>query len=216
VIRGADSATTGRPRRYRHEMGWFTLLLTTLGAGAAGAIITTYGTQARDRRAARAEVRACLQRADRIARNRPPHDQIESALADVENAAFIAGMPRHVVRLYGQAFFWSNRTDDRRPELGGENEAIILLAAVAAADLMVRVLWHPWLMLPVQRILARQTRQYLNSGLPKEQQFPLEIWTMDWWRMQRRYIRKVKRARRTDQAEPTSPSAHHHPPPATQ
>jgi hypothetical protein len=45
---------------------WVPLLLTTLGAGATGAIITTYGAQASDRRAARAKARECLSNAENL------------------------------------------------------------------------------------------------------------------------------------------------------
>ena len=60
---------------------WVPLLLTGLGAGVIGSVITTYGSQARERRGARKEALARLAEADRAA----------------GTAALLAGVPLHVV-----------------------------------------------------------------------------------------------------------------------
>ena len=41
-------------------VGWLPLVFTTLGGGAVGSLIASYGSQARDRRAARSEAMAFL------------------------------------------------------------------------------------------------------------------------------------------------------------
>ena len=43
-------------------VNWLPLVFTTLGGGAVGSLIATYGSQARDRRAARSEAMASIQR----------------------------------------------------------------------------------------------------------------------------------------------------------
>src|SRR5262249_479056 len=151
--------------------GWLTLLITTLGAGAAGAIITTYGTQSRDRRNARAEVRARLNHVARLAVNREtPHDQLRSAFREVEDAAFIAAVPQLVVDVYRDAREGGVGVSEARErhEADGAIDTVVTVCAGLARGLFIRVLWHPWLMLPVQRMRARQIRKLLDSGLPPE------------------------------------------------
>jgi len=80
---------------------WVPLLLTTLGAGAAGAIITTYGAQASDRRAARAKARECLSKAENLSEGGDiSHEEITAAMDELEISAMIARLPRTLVDLH--------------------------------------------------------------------------------------------------------------------
>jgi hypothetical protein len=69
----------GHEPRYLHRMssapaGWLPLVFTTLSAGAAGSFVASYGSQARERRAARSEAMAFLLRIE-IARGQKPANE---------------------------------------------------------------------------------------------------------------------------------------------
>jgi hypothetical protein len=71
-------------------VNWALVILTSAGSGAIGAAVTTYGTQAKERRSARGEVRACLRRVEQIARrfdtSHGYHAQLVAAFDDLEAA----------------------------------------------------------------------------------------------------------------------------------
>jgi hypothetical protein len=105
---------------------WVTLIFTTLGAGAVGSIITTYGSQTRERRAARAQARDCLRRAVNLARTlNPLHADITAALDELDTSAMIAGLPRGLVDLHREAPYAAPGQDChgqdlcRGPRIGG-------------------------------------------------------------------------------------------------
>jgi hypothetical protein len=79
--------------------GWLPLVFTTLGGGAVGSLIASYGSQARERRAARSEAMAFLQRFE-IARGRKPgiggNDFDDNDIAELETRCLLAGMPRYL------------------------------------------------------------------------------------------------------------------------
>jgi hypothetical protein len=180
-------------------MGWLTLVITTLGAGAAGAVITTYGAQSRDRRAARAEVRAQLLRAEKAARNPDaPIDELYAAIGNLNRAAFVAATPRRIIELYAHATVTARlvslAVQRRGPDAGHYD--IASAAAYAAGDLLVNVLWHPWLMLPVRGLRARHIRQFLDTAMTERDRRAFQAPPAGTWRSRRRVISEAKRWRR--------------------
>ena len=73
---------------------WLTIAFTTLGAGAAGSIITTFGTQTRERRQARGEAREAIRQVQNLILQAPTYDQLAPALGNPETSAMLAGLPK--------------------------------------------------------------------------------------------------------------------------
>jgi len=155
--------------------GWLPLVFTTLGGGAVGSLIASYGSQARERRAARSEAMAFLQRFE-IARGRKPatdNDFDDSDLAELETRCLLAGMPRYLVDLYKQV----NESGRYRGYVKVKSSPIAELIADPAIDEMAAVVrselisrtagllasavWHPWLTAPSRRWRAQRLRRIL-------------------------------------------------------
>jgi len=82
--------------------GWLPLILTTLGAGAVGSIITTYGAQGRVRREARSRAMAALEHIDSARHARLVGEGFtypRQAFAELEACCMVAGVPRRL-------FYW--------------------------------------------------------------------------------------------------------------
>jgi hypothetical protein len=166
--------------RYARRMsgavtGWLPLVFTTLGGGAVGSLIASYGSQARERRAARSEAMAFLQRFE-ITRGRKPaidNDFDDSDLAELETRCLLAGMPRYLVDLYKQV----NESGRYRGYAKAGSSPIAELIAdpaidemedlvrheliSSAAGLLASAVWHPWLTAPSRRWRAQRLRRIL-------------------------------------------------------
>jgi len=93
---------------YGHNMssepsGWLPLVLTTLGAGAIGAVISTYGTQTRERRHARAAAREALRDVENLTPSPDTRERVAAALDAFDTSAMLAGLPRQVTALHREA-----------------------------------------------------------------------------------------------------------------
>jgi hypothetical protein len=150
---------------------WLTLIV-GLGAGAAGAIITTWGGQTRERRQARTDVRDALRQATQAIQATetaieagqyaghgplPGIHEVRQALDNLETRAMLAGLPRSLVRLHHDATLThlSSSADwEREPpgsskrELAETTSLAAWHAATAAAELLTAATWHPWLTAP--------------------------------------------------------------------
>jgi hypothetical protein len=149
---------------------WLTLVLTTLSAGAIGSIITTYGSQARERRDARKEALARLADADRAA-GQPSSDRkaIVDAGRAVGTAALLAGVPMYIADTYLLAYDTSR--DDRfkwaPPRISPHDPASVGIHIYReATELLTKVLWHPLLTLPMRRYRSRRLRRFITGVLP--------------------------------------------------
>jgi hypothetical protein len=156
--------------------GWLPLILTTLGGGVIGSLITTYGTQTRDRRAARADVRTRLVHAENLARlPEPPHAQLTAAIEAVENAALIAKVPRYIVTLYRdtRTLAYATRLSTPPDQRRQEDSPNVVSGRVAhqATILLATTLWHPWLSALIRWHRARQLRRVLTGGMPTRANF---------------------------------------------
>ena len=162
--------------------GWLPLIITSLTAGGAvGAVITTYGGKSRERRQARSEVIACLQRIEVARLSRPTKEgllYVAADFAELETKCMIAGVPRELVFLYKTiSERWAGLTPSKG--LGGqpidEKRALVeFLAAFAfidrAAELLTEALWRPLLSRPLRNKRMRALDKMINevSGRPME------------------------------------------------
>jgi hypothetical protein len=79
------------------------LILTGLGGGVLGAIITTNGAQTKERRQARATAREALRQAEAICLRQHPGNEVTRAFDELETAAMLAGLPRTLINVHRRA-----------------------------------------------------------------------------------------------------------------
>ena len=177
---------------------WVPLVLTTLGAGAVGSIITTYGAQASDRRAARARARESLTKAENLSKGGDvTHEQITAAMNDLEISAMIACLPRNLIDLHrvARVRLWAAR----RAAPPGEDAILTDPAAIAsvrvgveAGQLLSAAMWHPWLTAPYRRYRTRRLAKILAAGIPMESA-SVRLFHQNNRQWERDIIRKAKR-----------------------
>jgi hypothetical protein len=154
-------------------VGWLPLVFTTLGAGAVGSLIASYGSQARERRAARSEAMAFLQRVE-IARGRKPgnegNDFDDNDLAELETRCVLAGISRYLLDLYRMTnesgrYRGGHKAGPRilieDPALDEMRELVRHELISSAAELLASAVWHPWLTAPFRWWRARRLRRCL-------------------------------------------------------
>ena len=164
--------------------GWLPVLLTSLTAGGAiGAVITTYGAKSRERRQARSEVIACLQRIEVMRLSRPAKDgllYVAADFAELETKCMVAGVPRELVFLYKTA---NQRWTRLTPPKGLEGHAAEDMVAVAAflailalidraAELLTEAVWHPLLSRPLRRRRIESLTKMINDISGRSSQMP--------------------------------------------
>jgi len=154
---------------------WALVILTSAGSGAIGAAVTTYGTQAKERRAARGEVRACLRRVEQLARHVDTsqggyHAHLVAALDDLPSAMLIAGLPYYLAAFYADVRLleYARHVTEPPEERRRPRSHWLVSARVAhqTAVLLPRVIWHPWLSAPTRRWRIRRLQRTLDSGMP--------------------------------------------------
>jgi hypothetical protein len=149
---------------------WVPILLTGVASGVIGSVITTYGSQARERRDARKEVLARLAEADRTAGQvAVDRAAVLDAGRAVGTAALLAGVPRHLIDTYLLAY--DAVRDDRlkwgTPRITSNDPMSVGIHLYReATELLTVVLWHPLLTLPVRRYRSRRIRRFLAGVLP--------------------------------------------------
>jgi len=150
---------------------WVPLLITGLGAGVIGSVITTYGSQARERRDARKEALLHLADADRVT-GQASSDRavILDAGRAVATAAHLAGVPMYVADTYLLAYdaVREDRLKWAPPRVTSHDPASVGIHLYREAmELITGVLWHPWLTLPLRRYRSRRIRRFLAGVLPR-------------------------------------------------
>jgi hypothetical protein len=155
----------------------------SLGSGAAAAIVTTYGSQTRERRAARVELAACLRRVEQLARqpatSQEYHVRLVSALDDLETAMLVAALPYYLVAFYRDVrlLAYATRFTESAQERDQTRSHQLIAGRVAhqAANLLVKVIWHPWLTAPIRRRRIRHLQQVLDGGMPERARMRSEL-----------------------------------------
>jgi hypothetical protein len=74
---------------------WAVVILAALGSGVLSSIITTYGTQTRERRQARAQAREAIRHVQSLMRHVPTHERLTGALDNLETSAMLAPLPKN-------------------------------------------------------------------------------------------------------------------------
>lgn len=149
---------------------WVLVLVASLGGGAVGSVITTYGSQARERRDARKEALARLADADRVA-GQASSDRaaILDAGRAVGPAAHLAGVPMYVVDTYLLAYD-AARNDELKwspPRIAPHDPPSVGVHLYReATELLTKTLWHPLLTIPVRRYRSKRIRRFLAAVLP--------------------------------------------------
>lgn len=167
---------------------WATLAFTTLGGGVVGSIVTTYASQSRERRRARADAREAIRKADRLATDPPRtvHNDFIAALDNLETAAMLAGLPRALTELHREACerhweFAINHwrfTHTQSPGVlpceegtGNDPQGTEALTcrrtAHQAASLLVAATWHPWVSAPYRWYQTRRLTRVLRTAMPR-------------------------------------------------
>jgi len=155
-------------------VNWVLVILAALGSGALGSVVTAYGPQARERRAARGEARACAVRVEQFARhaNTSPgyHAQLVAALDALDSAMLMAGLPQYLARFYAEvrllayATQFSEPPEERRKP--GSHWIVSTRVAHQTAGVLDRAIWRPWLSAPTRRWRIRRLRRTLDAGMP--------------------------------------------------
>jgi hypothetical protein len=149
--------------------GLFALILTTLGSGAVGAIVTTYGSQARRRRQARAQAREALRQVERLPREPARAKKTVDAIDAFEAVALVAGLPRALTDLYCEASLRVIDLAQTLPQGTSRSDPemdICSRVASGAAELMASAIWHPWASAPHRWFRMRRLRRLLRWGMP--------------------------------------------------
>jgi hypothetical protein len=154
-------------------VNWLLVIVPALVSGVLGSIVTTYGTQARERRAARTEVRTKLQLAEQLARHADSaedREQLVVALDHLEGAALTAALPHYLIRFYREMRLLVYETGGIAAPGGTYDprsaRVISIRLANSTAALVVRAIWHPWLSGLTRRWRMRRLRQILSIGMP--------------------------------------------------
>ena len=158
---------------------WLAIIFTTLGGGAVGSIVTTYGTQTRERRAARAKARDSLRRVQRAARPQPGllppvanagHSALLAALDDLDTNAMLAGLPSGLVTLYREATvrYWVKVvTAGTFSEMIADDQTLVAGRVMhQSAALLATATWQPWRSAPYRAWRTRRLRQVMQAGMP--------------------------------------------------
>ena len=189
---------------------WVALIFTTLGAGAVGALITTYGTQTRARLQARATAREAIRQAENLGKTPPTvaYQAITAALDNLEISAMIAGLPRPLTELYRETRMrhWVLASGSLHPDIAlidgdvgstdGEGTELITCLRVAhqAAQLLTAATWHPWRSTPRRWYRTRRLHAVLDAGMPVRAQLEHDA-RANLRRWERQTIRDAKRQR---------------------
>jgi hypothetical protein len=166
---------------------WLTLALTALISGAAGSVITTYGSQTRERRQARVAARQAINDAENLAYHQPDQKQINTALDTLDTAALLAGLPRKLIWLNRSARMrhWVIAQGTYLPGDTGQRQAALLSTgrvAQFAAQLLTEATWQPWWAAPHQWWRTRRLTRVLNAALPLRDRHETRRTTRQWER----------------------------------
>lgn len=182
---------------------WAPIILTALGSGALGSIITTYGTQTRERRQARTQARDAIRRVENLTFPVPTREQLATALDDLETSAMLARLPKKLTSLNREALYTRRDSMASVAELGPPDapgpatyDSGIAFASQHIAGETLRLLvdatWHPILGAPYRWWRTRQLYRVMDT---RPRPGPR---SRDKRRWERETIRKAKREMKRD------------------
>lgn len=181
------------------------LIITGLGGGVIGSLITTYGTQAKERRVARVELLAVLARADKIVgQESSTNRDLGDAAREVVTAALLAGIPIYIADTYLLAY-QAVRSKDLAWGPGQtvpQDPATVGLHTYReAVRLMQLAIWRPLLSRLIRKRRSQRIRRFLTAVLPPDAviQVGRDAGTRKW---ERAAIRAAKARNNGDSAVP--------------
>jgi len=149
------------------------LIVTGLGAGVVGSVITTYGTQTRERRQARAQSREAIRQVQNLIVSQPTYEQLTAALDKLETSAMLAGLPRNLTGLNREALYILSELTaaDAQPPPDDVETANVFSDMAFAADhiaaetvqLLTDATWHPALSAPHRWYRTRQLSRLMDT-----------------------------------------------------
>jgi hypothetical protein len=176
---------------------WVPIIVAALGSGALSSIVTTYGTQTRERGQARAQAREAIRDVQNLTFPLPTHEQLTAALDQLETSAMLARLPKKLTGLNRETVF------KRREVMASAAEANSPGSELASSDsdrafafehiaaetlqLLVGATWHPILGAPYRWWRTRQLSRVMDI-FPRAGPRP-----SDKRRWERDAIRKAKR-----------------------
>jgi hypothetical protein len=174
---------------------WPLIIFTTLGGGTVGAVVTTFGAFAGERRKARVKILRRLrqletERGAAFERFAEGGFRLDSdLLTDLETRCMFAGVPRFAVRTYRLAYEAArvaSASADGEQWVSGRPSSRALTRSLMdeAAKHLAAAVWHPWL----SWLTVQGQCQYLKETI--ELAFP-DIHALDSWPRQ-----TIKRWRR--------------------
>ncbi len=203
---GRKLAAEHLPPRHNQYMtiamtDWPLIIFTTLGGGTVGAVVTTFGGQARARRKARAKILKTLRELEVERIEAFEHfDDGEfclnsDLLADLETRCMLAGVPRFPVRTYRLAYesarmASSSATDATWIHGRPSKRALTSSLMDEAAKHLAASVWHPWLSWLTVQGECSYLRETINLAFPDIRAFD------DWPRQTIRRWRRVMVLRR--------------------
>lgn len=141
------------------------LIVTALGTGAIGSVVTAYAAQTKDRRQARSGAREAIREAEGLVKQRDvTWPQLATAFDRLETSAMVAGLPKGLTDLYR-----ATRPLGRRQfklasgAVTPTDRQIRIYAHVGyqAAELLVATTWHPCRSLPYRLYRTRHLKRLL-------------------------------------------------------
>jgi len=153
---------------------WALIILTAVGSGALGSIVTTYGTQTRERRQARTQVREALRQVQNLMRHVPTYEQLTAALDNLETSAMLARLPKELTGLNRDALHMlrehlasvAEPHPPDGPELADARSDIAFLSDHIAGEtihLFIDATWHPILSAPRRWWRTRQLSRVMDT-----------------------------------------------------
>ncbi len=153
---------------------WAPIILTALGSGALGSIITTYGTQTRERRQARAPAREAIRQVQNLTFPVPTHEQLTAALDNLETSVMLARLPKRLTGLNREALYIrrdvmasvAEADSPDNPESANSRSDMAFASDHIAGEtlqLLIDATWHPALGVPYRWWRTRQLARVMDT-----------------------------------------------------
>jgi hypothetical protein len=120
----------------------------TLFAAVIGGVIAPQITQARERRAARADVLTKVSQVEELRWGGEDYQEFTRSLAALESAAIMARVPRRIVRAYAKVAKAARDSSihvDRGDYMEWVPDPAEDAGAERALEALSQAIWHPWL-----------------------------------------------------------------------
>jgi hypothetical protein len=165
---------------------WVTIVLTGLGSGVVGSVITTYGSQIRERRQARTQAREGIRNIQQILYGTSTQEELIVVLDGFETIAMLAGLPERLTRINRDAVLAYRASVSAH---ASDGEFLNHHIATETVRLLIDATWHPALKAPYRWWRTRRLYRVMHTGpRPGPRRRDKRRW-------ERETIRKAKRSK---------------------